>query len=238
MSHNWKEQFAKPFHFSQSESNRREFFAPWCQEVTGRPGEFRTCAGGIRAMLVVDGQHLDTVTDGPVRDEKHKKVSAATIDKVVSSLPIQGDVLCYVDFSELRSLVPAQVPYSPPKVVKAKCEECGGTGKIECYACGHEHGCNDCDGSGSVIETEYEDVPFFNVFIKGRPIDSLLLAPFLDMIPQSGLIAIRQAKASMPVTLSGDGWVIIVMPATVSDTFPVPFKECPITVSPNAPATA
>ena len=35
----------------------------------------------------------------------------------------------------------------------AQCNECYGTGEVECYECGHEHDCDDCNGTGRKVIT-------------------------------------------------------------------------------------
>ncbi len=72
----------------------------------------------------------------------HENVAAPNAQKLLDAAKI-GEWLKVPETAE------------PPEIA---CDECNGTGEVECPTCGHEDKCDDCCGTGMVRETKASKV--------------------------------------------------------------------------------
>lgn len=67
---------------------------------------------------------------------------------------------------------------------KQECEECQGSGEIECCECGHDRECPECDGKGTIgidLKDPYELRRYFNEdrYRAALIVDAMAMAAFL-----------------------------------------------------------
>lgn len=71
------------------------------------------------------------------------------------------------------------------------CQECDGTGEVECSACGHTSTCDECDGTGEI--TGAGDLSDIVVDLNGALVDIPCTGPSLTRDAAEKLIALYQS---------------------------------------------
>lgn len=202
----------------------------FCSDEKGRPsiqkpylcdvgGETWTIGTDGRRMLAVRGSLVEPPAEGPDVSHIFAQLDAATN-------------LGTVDLPELSAFVgapPEPIACTACKDGRVKCDECDGTGDIDCECdCGHEHeaDCRACDGDGEVDckaccswrETVRPDC---RVVIGNSVFDKAIVATGLaDAERTSGTATLLQGGDVGMTALVGDGWRLVLMPLRDDPAFP------------------
>lgn len=102
---------------------------------------------------------------------------------------------------------------------EASCRRCHGSGHEECFHCGHDMdceecegegvvGCPKCDGTGEVTARTLDRIGT----IAGKPFNRRLLARLLSGCPGEHVELASCGAAMDPVLVRGDGWAGLIMP--------------------------
>lgn len=199
-------------------------FHPWCYR---RPnGDCVTCIGTTYAVLAIDGQHVpgEPQEYGKkllLKDDRYYSYSPSgeSNDRVFAKCdkPMQT-----VTLATLRALVGEPVAKPAPK--EKKCDECNGTGQIECYHCGQDMDCEDCDGEGVIDSDEYK-IENRYLRINKYHFNTRYLAPLLAGIPDCPLSLFSNINGGCCYMLIvGDGWRLLTI-SLVCECLPSEGKE-------------
>jgi hypothetical protein len=228
MPHDWRTALSTP-----------PLFVPgttWHPYVYHRPdGVPVTVCGSNKAILVVPGNFADLVTDKYESSRvefgdksTNKCASGAAIDGIIGTAT---DPLGTTTVAALRAAAGEQLV---PTESDGPCDGCGGRGTIECYACGHEDDCEECDGTGRTVCIDVPD-PYYIDF-GGRFVDVQLVAPLFARVPD-GAVEVRAFDgASRRFHLVGDGWQIVIQSMIAS--FKPDDAPRQLLLSPNVPVPA
>lgn len=192
-----------------------------------------TVCGSAKAILVVPGSFADSVTDG--YDSRRVEFPDKTHDKVASGKSVDGilgaasDPLGTTTAAALRSA--AGEPLER-KESERPCDSCGGSGLVECYACGHEDDCEDCGGTGKVVALDAPDPHYLD--FGGSLVNAQMVAPLFARVPDGAVeFRVRDSGGGKQFHLVGDGWRIVIA-AMVPDANP-DGERVQLLLSPNAP---
>ena len=207
MSHNWAEQFAKPFWMPES----ADPFGTW--GFWSPSGNLVACAGSPFAVLVVrDGSgvpiNVTPYESGGITPGFRKHPSGKAVEKIFDrSQTIQA--IGSVDLKRLRDAVGEAA--QKPEAIQETCDECNGTCEVECHHCGHDMECEECNGTG--VTERFPDVDDVIVKIDKGFYNTIYLAPLVAMLPAEGRVrlSVRENGAGYQMNIDGDGWSIVAM---------------------------
>lgn len=187
-------------------------YVPGCDLCWGafsyqRPdGTFRTCYGSHIAILVVEGQFGPLISyDEQYKPNGHTKTASG---KIIDELLTGTGTVGAASVAKLRDVCGNPIAELPS--VKETCDECNGSGLVECYTCGNEHDCPDCDGTGQVDHTPQPQRKTVTIF--GTSYDARALAPLLAVVPDGTATMHTKNKGNNTMLeIRGPGWWIIAM---------------------------
>lgn len=116
-----------------------------------------------------------------------------------------GSFAASVSVARLREFV------GPAPVEKAsKCRECFGSGKAECPHCEQEMQCDECDGTGTVVESDREESEPGWMF--GKLFNRVLIAEFLPDVPATQQVecSVGNSGDTEIIRFAGCGWSLLV----------------------------
>lgn len=185
---------------------------PFVPRTFSRPdGETATYGGSVYAILLVEGTHapgeilphdVGVKPTNAFRDGKQP--SGKQIDACFAKAPA---ITHHSTVGAIRAIVP-ELP--DPTPMKVPCSSCGGSGKVTCPMCEHEH---DCDATGAIEKNPEVSHPRC-ARIGGEVFDLEHIGRLLAVVPngpiQFGIKPIPVGVAGLGLLrLAGEGWQIL-----------------------------
>ena len=122
--------------FTEKESDYRpDFKKPFPFNYAGID---YNCATEAHEFIMMPLHYFDEIIEPTSLTKASKR---AVTDDYKKENPI---IITLNQINSALDLCPKIDEYEPD----IKCLECDGTGVVECYACGHEHDCDNCNGTG------------------------------------------------------------------------------------------
>ena len=174
-------------------------------------------------LTMVGGETWTAISNGVVAMAVPTAFVEERDDRIGKTLEFSANMRrTHVPFAELKAWALACGPY----IVHGQCDECGGSGVVECNY-GHAHDCAECKGEGTAAQTVpsiYGDDSACGT-LSLVPLNRRLLGFLLRNLEASEVEVCTVGGPVDRVVIAADDWRVVIMPVRTDSPGKLPAFE-------------